>query len=99
MTFVYQIRLTWNFGESNPVRLEIENFYAPVIQTEQGLLNVQAKEKKNSTANEFHFSLDEWNWLIHLIESNIRIFEAIAGPKALKIATNMAEEKKEKFAL
>ena len=99
LTFVYQIKLTWNFGESNPVRLEIENFYAPVIQTEQGLLNVQAKEKKNSTANEFHFSLDEWNWLIHLIESNIRIFEAIAGPKALKIATNMAEEKKEKFAL
>ena len=34
LTFVYQMKLVWNFRAENPIHLEIENFYAPVIKTE-----------------------------------------------------------------
>lgn len=93
LTFVYQMKLVWNFRAENPIHLEIENFYAPVIKTEQGLLNVQAKQKAESIVNEFNFSLEEWSWMVHLISSNIKTFEDIIGPEAFQKAVKEAEIK------
>lgn len=98
LTFVYQMKITWNFRAENPIHLEIENFYAPVIKTEQGLLNVQAKQKAHSVVNEFNFSLDEWSWMIHLVSSNIKTFEDMTAPEAYQGAIKEAKRKKDQFA-
>lgn len=74
VSFVYQISLEWNFEAGSPVHLAIENFWAPVIQTEKGLLNVKAEKKENVIRSSMNFSLDEWIWIMHEVGSNIKIF-------------------------
>ena len=73
--FVYSIYIRWNPGAERPIEIEIINFYAPVVKTDKGLLNVLAKEKTDEVRNRFSLTIDQWCWLEHILEANIRTFE------------------------
>lgn len=81
-SFVYEIRITWNFGQNYPVEVEIQNYYAPVIKKENGMLNVLLKEKSvnDSITNKMKLSSMEWMHVIHMLETSIRTFEDLIAP-------------------
>lgn len=95
VSFVYQLWIHWNFEAEAPVCLEIENFWAPVIKTEIGLLNVKAENKESSRKLSINFTLEEWTWIMHEVESNIHIFELKYGSKAYDMANEAEKLKRE----
>lgn len=90
--FVYSIYIRWNPGAERPIEIEIVNFYAPVVKTDKGLLNVLAKEKTNEVRNRFSLTIDQWCWLEHILEANIRTFENEHAGSLYR----MAEEEKKR---
>lgn len=87
-SFVYEIKIYWHEDLPKPVEIEIRNYYAPVIQTEQGLLNVVAKEREQEVKNSFSLTVDEWFWMQHIIESQISTFESIHAARMYKTAND-----------
>ena len=87
-SFVYEIKIYWHEDLPKPVEIEIHNYYAPVIQTEQGLLNVVAKEREQEVKNSFSLTVDEWFWMQHIIESQISTFESIHAARMYKTAND-----------
>lgn len=73
--FVYEISIAWNTGAKKPLEITIRNYYAPVIQTEAGLLNVQAQQREEDIKNSFSLTLEEAMWMLHMLETNISTFE------------------------
>lgn len=73
--FVYEIVITWNDKAVKPIEFTIRNYYAPVVQMENGLLNVMAGSRVDEVKNIFSLTIDEWFWLEHILESQIRTFE------------------------
>lgn len=81
--FVYSIYIRWNPGAEKPIEIEIVNFYAPVVQLENGLLSepttIMLKAvRKQYQRQSSHF----WNPKIlrmpygmqyHLVEIRIRL--------------------------
>ena len=98
LSFVYQIWINWNFQMKAPVCIEIENFWAPVIQNKQGLLNVQAEQKEDTIKSSFNLSIDEWLWAMHEVKSNISIFEQKYGSPAYDEAEAAEERKRNSIA-
>lgn len=90
--FVYSIYIRWNPGAERPIEIEIVNFYAPVVKTDKGLLNVLAKEKTDEVRNRFSLTIDQWCWLEHILEANIRTFENEHSGSLYR----MAEEEKKR---
>lgn len=90
--FVYSIYIRWNPGAERPIEIEIINFYAPVVKTDKGLLNVLAKEKTDEVRNRFSLTIDQWCWLEHILEANIRTFENEHSGSLYR----MAEEEKKR---
>ena len=86
--FVYEIKIIWHENLPKPVEIEIRNYYAPVVQDEKGLLNVKAREREDETKNSFSLTMDEWFWMEHILEAQMRTFENIYAPKAYRDATN-----------
>lgn len=87
-SFVYEIKIYWHEDLPKPVEIEIRNYYAPVIQTEQGLLNIVAKEREQEVKNSFSLTVDEWFWMQHIIESQISTFESIHAARMYKTAND-----------
>lgn len=83
--FVYEISVKYSAGE-RPVLFEIRNYYAPVIQRDNGLLNVQAKDRADEQKNTFRLTMPEWLWFRHVIEAQMRTFENIQAPGLYKKA-------------
>ena len=86
--FVYEIKIIWHENLPKPVEIEIRNYYTPVVQDEKGLLNVKAREREDETKNSFSLTMDEWFWMEHILEAQMRTFENIYAPKAYRDATN-----------
>lgn len=84
--FVYEITISYNSAAEKPVSIEIRNYFAPVEQKENGLLNVKAKERVDEIKNTFNLSIDEWFWLEHMTEAQMRTFENINAPSLYKTA-------------
>lgn len=76
-SFVYDIKINWHVGSKNPVTIEVTNFYAPVIKTSDGLLNVKATEKDATSEikNTMSMSLEMWEDVIYNIKMQMRAFE------------------------
>lgn len=89
-SFVYEISILFNPGLKNPIEILISNYYAPVVQKENGMLNVMASKAVNESRirNSFSLSEDEWFYFQHIIEANMRTFEDIQGRDAYKKATD-----------
>lgn len=60
--FCYECKVMFDSSKKYPVNVQIENYYAPVVVKENGLLNVVLKEKDNNTKvlNSFDMSAEEW---------------------------------------
>ncbi|MCD8125131.1 MAG: hypothetical protein LUE23_08895 [Lachnospiraceae bacterium] len=80
--FVAEYAILWSFGKDYPVTVSIKNYYAPVIQTQTGTLNVKAMEKSDERTYSIKMSADEWMYVLHMIEANLRVFENAIGPAA-----------------
>lgn len=74
--------------EKRPIQITVKNFFAPVITTEAGLFNVQAKDRENELEVSFQFTLSEWKWFEHQVETQMRTFENISAPALYKAANN-----------
>ena len=85
-SFVYEINIRWLGGMEKPVEIEIRNYYAPVIQKENGLLNVMVKERTNEIRNVFCVTAEQWLWMEHILETNIRTFEDIHAEPHYRLA-------------
>lgn len=102
--FVYEISITWNTGTKKPLEITIRNYHAPVIQTESGLLNVQAQQREDELKNTFSLTPEETMWMLHMLETNISTFESIHAKGIYETANkeerkNLEEVKKSKYPI
>ena len=97
-SFVYEITIRWNGGADKPVEVEIRNYYAPVIQKENGLLNVMAKDRADEVRNVISLTMEQWSWVEHMLESNIRTFENLLASGCYKRALEAEKENREKYS-
>lgn len=93
-SFIYDIKINWYIGTNNPVVIEVSNFYAPVVQTEAGLLNVKAKEKDSENKCKISLSPEAWMDVIYDIKAQMRAFEICNYSNAYSAA--IAQEKQNK---
>lgn len=93
--FVYEITIRWDGASEKPVEIDIRNYYAPVARTEKGLLNVKAKEREGEIRNVISLTLEEWLWVEHMLESNIRTFEDLYARNHYKQAYEAEKELRE----
>ena len=87
-SFVYEIKISWLEGMPKPVEIEIRNYFAPVKTDEKGLLNVIVKERADETRNIFSMTMQEWLWMEHQINTQIRTFENLLAGKMYKTAND-----------
>ena len=85
-TFVYEVKISWIPGSEKPIEIEIKNYFAPVVKRENGLLNVMAKEKEEEIKNVFPLTINEWLWLDHILNAQMRTFEDMNAARLYKIA-------------
>ena len=93
--FVYEISIRWDGASEKPVEIDIRNYYAPVTRTEKGLLNVKAREREGEIRNVISLTLEEWLWVEHMLESNIRTFEDLYARNHYKQAYEAEKELRE----
>ena len=93
--FVYEISIRWDGASEKPVEIDIRNYYALVARTEKGLLNVKAKEREGEIRNVISLTLEEWLWVEHMLESNIRTFEDLYARNHYKQAYEAEKELRE----
>lgn len=93
--FVYEISIRWDGASEKPVEIDIRNYYAPVARTEKGLLNIKAKEREGEIRNVISLTLEEWLWVEHMLESNIRTFEDLYARNHYKQAYEAEKELRE----
>lgn len=98
--FVYEIEIQWNGALEKPVEIVIHNYYAAVEKKETGLLNVTAKDSTSEIRNTFSLTMDQWCWVEHQLETNMRTFEDTCAVKNYEKAweeekKNIEEAKKE----
>lgn len=97
--FVYEVKIEWVLGNKYPVNVEIQNYYAPVTQDAKGLLNVKASEKVDVIRNMMRLSAADWEYVMYMIQTNMRTFENAMGNFAYKTATEAAKANREKAGL
>ena len=87
--FCYSIRLAWMPGTGVDAR--ISNFYAPVVRTPDGKVNVRADQKDESSAKTYSFLMSrrEWLYLLMSIPAVTDAFTAMYGPGCLRDADSL----------
>ena len=78
MSFVYELTVDWLLGEKRPLMITIVNYYAPVIKKDDGMLNVQVKQRDQTTLrnNTVNLTFEDWAYAQHMIETDIERFES-----------------------
>lgn len=78
MSFVYELTVDWLLGEKRPLMITIVNYYAPVIKKDDGMLNVQVKQRDQITLrnNTVNLTFEDWAYVQHMIETDIERFES-----------------------
>lgn len=97
-SFVYEISIRWNGGAKRPVEVEIRNYYAPVIQKENGLLNVMAKDRADEVRNVISLTLEQWAWVEHMLETNIKTFEQLLASGCYRMALEAERQSREEYS-
>lgn len=88
-SFVYEYSIRWTLGNKYPVSLQIKNYYAPVVKTQRGAQNVKAQEKSDEQSFTMKLSMNEWEYILYMIQANMRLFENNIGGNAYRMAANM----------
>ena len=82
--FVYNITISWIVGQEYPVSVKITNYYAPVVQKEDGMLNVRSSEAEDRFTNEMLLTAAEWNNVLAMIERNMDQFATVHAKSCLQ---------------
>ena len=79
MNATYELKVEWEFGQKYPVKIRIENYFAPVITKDSGMLNVEKRKRAaNSVAiSEIRLGADEWEHVIYRMQMSMRNFEML----------------------
>ncbi len=85
MAPVHQCEITWSLKSAYPVTVKITNCYAPVVQLEDGKLNVvmAQKDQKTVITNTMSLTAAEWMNAVENIERNIDLFTRLTFKSAL----------------
>lgn len=85
---VNEMSVIWDNSRNNPVTVYINNYYAPVIQNEDGTLNVQVSKKDKTTEirNGFAIGADEWMNCLKEIHDCIENYKEVQTGRAWKLA-------------
>lgn len=93
---VYEIRITWHFGMDYPVLVEIENYYALVEQTPQGLLNVlKSKGTADHVKNTMRLTAAEWMDCIQRMQSAMQTFENLYAFESYQLSRQAVQLNKQ----
>lgn len=90
--FCYEASIVWDSSRRYPVCITISNYYANVIKTEKGLLNVDTKSKADVITNEMNISARDWLNIADKMQSVKNGFEIINYSNAFKIAEEEAKK-------
>lgn len=89
---IREMKIVWYLDKDYPVSVEIRNYDAPIEKKPDGTVNVKAKERKNMNLNVFNMTIEEWEYVKYMIQTNMRLFENSVGNRMISIA-NAAEKK------
>ena len=94
MSPVHEMKITWTPGASNPVNINVTNYFAPVIKLEDGRLNVKrsAMDKNSLVDNTMALSVQEWMEVMHSAERSMKLFEILSARKMFDLARKYEEE-------
>jgi hypothetical protein len=95
--FCYEVVISWRFGQSQPVAVTIENYYAPVVTAQDGRLTVTSSAKVDSVKGSFAMTESEWEYARYLMEENMKLFESSIFQRAWKKAVDTERANKAQF--
>lgn len=90
--FVYEIKITWQVGEKYPVMVAIANYYATVLKTQDGRLNVTNVDNSSRTLLSMTMSEGEWIEIISNIKRNMSMFEILQARSLFNDAEVISKE-------
>lgn len=99
MSFVYNAKITWDFGAQAPITIAIENYYAPVEHLNDGRLNVRASQRDQSSvvSNVMNLSVDEWMWCMNQAAMDMRRFEIVNAKRTWDDAQKAIAREREAY--
>jgi hypothetical protein len=78
--------INWVFGNENPIEVEVKNYFAPVIEKDNGTIRTQVSKKVEETTGRMYITAAEWADVIQKIKISMNAFEAVYGPGCYKLA-------------
>lgn len=93
--FVYAVKIVWIPGNTYPVEICIENYYAPVEKNEKlGTLNVKIKERDQSSLKKVVMKLtaDEWLDTMRAIKTNMDQFQMLHAKEVFNDALSTSDK-------
>lgn len=87
---VFDMRIEYHLDKTNPVSLEIARYWAPIIQNNDGTLNVQASQKSDVIRNSINLSVEEWEDCLYTMQSRMRMFENDNAHAAFELADKLS---------
>jgi hypothetical protein len=97
LNFCYEISIVWRLGQDNPVTVTVENYYAPVVTTQDGRKNVTKSQKKDSKRSSFSMTTSEWAYACRIMQANMGNFEAGVYKSALRAAVDASKANRETY--
>jgi len=83
---VHECDVIWDFSKKYPVGVSVRTYWAPVVQNNDGTLNVLASKKVEEKRYDFHMVPDQWLEAVRKAEAVLGTFERMNLPSAIKMA-------------
>lgn len=99
-SFCYEGSIELNLSQNYPVKVTVKNFYAPVVEKENGLLNISLaqKDKETEIVNTFVMTAEEWANVMDAMREAKENFKTTNFISAYKAAEAAAAEARSAYA-
>lgn len=97
-SFVYDMKIVWEYGKDYPIVFTIANYWAPAEQDESGRYKVRASKAVNKLAGEMRLLPDEWANCLRGIKASMRQFEQLHAEECFRDAAQADAENRRKAA-
>lgn len=99
LCLIYEAHVVWDDSQNYPVSVTIDNFYAPVVKKDNGMLNVMMSKKDTSTEirNTFVMTAEEWIDIVDKMVSAKDQFKMICFNSAFKAASEAEKAAREAY--
>ena len=99
LCLIYEAHIVWDDSQNYPVMVTIDNFYAPVVKKDNGMLNVIVSKKDTSTEvrNSFVMTAEEWVDTVYKMTSARDAFKLINFGPAFRAAEAADKEAREAY--